>query len=72
MIRRKTKRFFFCYVRVEERTWDLASFTWAVITQTISLHSEKAKELYSAENVKFRDEESMARAIVSITPKTVW
>jgi len=46
------------YVRLEERSWDLASFTWAVITSDDLLAFRESERVIFSGNVKFRDEES--------------
>ncbi|MDD2624696.1 MAG: hypothetical protein PHQ02_07745, partial [Candidatus Riflebacteria bacterium] len=43
------------YVRVEERSWDLASFTWAVITSDDLLAFRESERVIFSGNVKFRD-----------------
>lgn len=45
------------HLRIEERTWDLATYTWAVITADEMLGFRDSKRMIFSGNVKVRDQE---------------
>jgi len=46
------------HLRIEERSWDLATYTWAVITSDEMLGFRDSSRMIFSGNVKVRDQEN--------------